>query len=173
MKAIHKQLMAAAVLSVLGMSAHAATSIATMAVTLNNVASVSVLTTPVVFGDVATSVAAPTATGSITVNATNGLLYKVSMDGGLHRNTMGVCRGMTIGAGPAGRNYQLYSDPALSTAWGDSDLANSCPGTSLNGGSSVAGTGTGLDQVLTVHARAFSGATIGLMSDTVTVTVTY
>ncbi|MFT7246569.1 MAG: spore coat protein U-like protein [Candidatus Azotimanducaceae bacterium] len=147
-------------------SALAASDSATMDVSLNNIASVFVSTTPIDFGDVGTAELLPTASGSITVNATIGLPYNIAIDGGLNPKATGACRQMT---GEASREYELFDG---SQGWGDADFDNTCAAGS-NAEVSKAATGTGVDQIHSVDAVAQSGFSIGSMSDTLTVTVYY
>tara|TARA_R110002072_G_scaffold1780_1_gene14586 strand:- start:15702 stop:16211 length:510 start_codon:yes stop_codon:yes gene_type:complete len=150
----------------------AASDSATMDVSLNNIASVSVLTSPIDFGDVPTSVNFPTATGSITVNASGGVPYNIAIDGGLDPTLGGGCRIMN-GPSSAARGYSLYTDSGHTTGWGDADFDNSCAGLGDGSDVSKAGTGTGGDQIHTVFVQAFAGASVASMSDTLTVTVYY
>tara|TARA_R110002072_G_scaffold1780_1_gene14587 strand:- start:16232 stop:16741 length:510 start_codon:yes stop_codon:yes gene_type:complete len=153
-------------------AAFAASDSATMDVSLNNIASVSVLTAPIDFGDVGTNVVNPTATGSITVNASTGVPYNIAIDGGLYSRSFGNCRWME--ADPATtRAYSLYADSGQSIGWGDADFDNSCGGSDDASDVSKSETGNGSDQIHTVYARAAAGSKVGSMSDTLTVTVYY
>ncbi len=67
---------------------------ATMDVSLNNIPVVNVTTSPINFGDVPETESNPTASGSITVNASAGLVYNIAIDGGANPNTQGSCRAM-------------------------------------------------------------------------------
>lgn len=163
MKRVLQSLMFAACLP---SAAFAASDSATMDVSLNNIASVFVSTTPIDFGDVGTADLIVTASGSITVNATIGLPYNIAIDGGLNPKVIGTCRQMT---GEASREYELF-DGAV--GWGDADFDNTCAGSS-NAELSKSAVGTGADQTHTVDAVAQSGFSIGSMSDTLTVTVYY
>ncbi|HUB14625.1 MAG TPA: spore coat U domain-containing protein [Acetobacteraceae bacterium] len=104
------------------------------------------------------------ATGTLTVNCTNGLLYNVSLNYGLQPQTnqrymLGADSTTTLA-------YNLYQDSAHDTPWGTNV-----------GTDTVAGTGTGIDQPLTVYGEVPvlqpQGITNQFYSDTVTVTVTY
>lgn len=111
-------------------------------------------------------------TGTITVNCSSGASYNVALDAGLH-SLNGGYRGVQNAAGDI-IVYSLWKDAGYTDQWGDSDFANTYPL-----GSSVAGTGTGVAQQLTVEAvldstsgspgNVFTPDTI--YSDTVTVTV--
>jgi len=155
--------------------ANAGVATGSIVVSLTNVGTASVNTTPIAFGNVSSTVGSPTATGTITVNATNTMPYTVSIDGGLHANASGTCRAMQgTGTPVQSRRYQTFTNIAHTIAWGDSDTANSCSGTlDTNGGASVSGTGSGTAQALTVYAKAYAGNKLGVMNDTLTVTVAY
>ncbi len=107
-------------------------------------------------------------TGSLSVNCTQNTPYHVTLDKGLNL-TQGI-RAMTISTAADKLGYQLYKDAALTLQWGDSDYA-----ATFVQGSSVAGTGTGSAQTLTIYGRMFSQGTVvaGPYSDTVTVTVIF
>jgi len=155
--------------------ANAGVATGSVQVTLTNVGTATVNTTAIAFGNVSSAVGSPTATGTITVNATNTMPYTVSINGGLHANTAGTCRAMQgTGVPVQSRRYQTFTNASYATAWGDSDTANSCPGTlDTNGGTSVSGTGSGTAQSLTVYVQAYAGNRLGAMTDTLTVTVAY
>ncbi len=155
--------------------AFAFTATGSMPVTLTNIGSATVSTTPVAFGNVHEG-STNLATGAIVVNATNTLPYRVSIDAGLHKAGTGLCRQM-MGVGPVPAPYALYRDAARLNEWGDTDLANTCFGNTNNGGASLVSSGTGAAQTLVVYASTTLpwSASLGLgsISDTVTVTVTY
>tara|TARA_R110002072_G_scaffold1780_1_gene14588 strand:- start:16762 stop:17244 length:483 start_codon:yes stop_codon:yes gene_type:complete len=152
-------------------AAFAASDSATMDVSLNNIASVSVITAPIDFGDVGTNVDAPTATGSIIVNASTGVPYNIAIDGGLDPQAAGGCRRMAGDNG--GRRYRLYTDSARTVGWGDADFDGSCVGSANASDVSKSETGDGDNQIHTVYAEAAVGVQVGSMSDTLTVTVYY
>ena len=102
------------------------------------------------------------ATGGVGITCTPGTPYTVSLNNG------------TTGTAPAARKmskagetvtYGLYKDNARSQVWGDAATP----------GSTVAGTGSGAVQNLTVYGRVPAQTTpsAGLYTDTVVVTVTY
>jgi spore coat protein U-like protein len=106
--------------------------------------------------------AATNATATLTITCSLNSSYNVSLGGG--ENLSGTTRRM---AGPATSliGFNLYSDAAHTTSWGDD--------TAL--GAVVSGTGSGSAQPLTVYGRTTAGAlpVPGSYSDTVVVTVTY
>jgi len=154
--------------------AMAARQTANMTVSLTNIAVATISTTPIAFGNV-TAASAGNATGTITVNVSTGITYKIAIDRGLHAPLgfmMTPCRQMT-GAGGISRTYNTYSDPGLTTTWGDNDGAGGGVCAIGLNGPSVSGTGTGANEVRTVYAKADAGTGTGTVTDTLTVTVIY
>jgi spore coat protein U-like protein len=102
------------------------------------------------------------ATGSVTATCTSGTTYTISLNGGT-TNAAPTARKMTKGAETV--TYGLYKDTNRSQPWGDANTP----------GSTVAGTGTGSAQLLTVYGRVPPQTTPspGVYTDTVVVTLTY
>jgi spore coat protein U-like protein len=102
------------------------------------------------------------ATGSVTATCTAGTPYTISLGPG-SANAGPTARKMVKGAEAV--TYGLYKDTTRSQPWGDANTA----------GSTVAGTGTGSAQVLTVYGRVppQTTPTPGTYTDTVVVTLTY
>jgi spore coat protein U-like protein len=101
-----------------------------------------ITTTPLSFGSNTLLNTAVTSTGTISVQCTNGDAYEVALDGG---TTAGSVSGrQMVGATSGGKvSYQLYTDSAHATPWGDG-----------TGSTSMAtGTGSGVAQSLTVYGR--------------------
>ncbi len=86
---------------------------------------------------------ARTATGTLTVACTNNDAWSIALSAGGGSGTTLTDRIMTRTGGSEKVHYQLYQNAAMTTPWGD--------GTA--GTSTVAGTGTGLKQSITVYAR--------------------
>ncbi len=155
--------MLAAVVLGLGLaSAHAATDTSNMPVQIiiTNACNVSaVAPTTMDFGTRGLLNANFDATSTITVTCTTGAGYTVALNGGGGGNVN--ARRMINGANNVG--YQLYKESARTTIWGDA------------GAATVAGTGNGTAQTLTVYGRVASQTTppAGTYADSVTVTVTY
>jgi len=101
--------------------------------------------------------------GTIGVTCTNGTTYTVALDAGTGTGATTSARAMT-GPSSAQLNYALFRDSGRTNNWGNT-----------TGTDTVAGTGTGAAQNLTVYGRIpgsqFPGA--GSYSDTVVVTLTY
>ena len=107
------------------------------------------------------------ATTPLTVNCTKNSAYTVGLDAGTTTGATIAQRKMANGADIM--NYNLYTDAARTTIWGNSAAAPLW----------VSGTGAGLSipQTLTVYGRVASGQTnlaVGnYQENTITVTVTY
>ena len=107
------------------------------------------------------------ATTALTVNCTKNTPYTVGLDAGTTTGATIAQRKMANGADIM--NYNLYTNIARTTIWGNSAIAPSW----------VSGTGGGLGvaQTLTVYGRVASGQTnlaVGnYQENTITVTVTY
>lgn len=163
-----KVLLAAAASSftLVGVNAFAATSTTTFDATATVVDSCSVSATSMAFGNIDPLVNATTATdatSTVTVTCANGTAYNVGLDAGTATAATVTSRKMTSGANTL--SYALYRDSARTANWG-----------ATVGTDTVAGTGSGAGQALTVYGRIPSGqqaAPTGVYSDTITVTVTY
>jgi len=171
-----KQFILAAAMLVAAVPVQAGTSQKTLQVTANIIAPTAVITTnPVSFGTILKLDSTATATGSISLTVTNAVPYKIYINKGLHAATTGTCRHMALtGVAQSTRPYNLFSDAGLTKPWGDSDLQNTCAGTTNNGGAGVAGTGTGNAQAYPVFAKlAGQGTGTGSFSDSLTVLVVF
>ncbi|MFS8049770.1 spore coat U domain-containing protein [Rhizobium sp. BR 314] len=102
------------------------------------------------------------ATGSVTATCTPGTTYTISLNGGV-ANAAPTARKMSKGTENV--TYGLYKDSSRSQPWGDVNTP----------GSTVAGTGNGTAQLLTVYGRVPPQTTPspGSYVDTVVVTLTY
>jgi len=142
-------------------TAAAATATATMSVTATVVATCVLSATPLAFGNYTGVQTDSTATLSIT--CTNTTPYNVGLGVGLSTGATVTTRKMT---GPASATlaYALFSDTARTVNWGMTVPTDT-----------VAGTGTGSVQSLTVYGRVAAGLYVapGAYTDTVTATVTY
>jgi spore coat protein U-like protein len=157
---------AAAVLVAFGLAAtsiQAATVTNTMPVriTIQNACNISTTApTTLDFGTQGPLVANVDQTATITVTCTTGALYNVGLDGGGGGNIN--ARRMINGTNTVG--YQLYSNSGRTAVWG-----------TTIGTDTVAGTGNGIAQNLTVYGRVPAQTTppAAVYNDTVNVTVTY
>jgi len=179
---LKQSILAAAMLVAVPMQAQALTTTAAMTLTANVISpSATVVTTPISFGTILKNDSTATASGTITVNVTNGVPYSVAIGGGQNQNTTGTgaCRRMVDPATSAWKAYNLYTDAAYTVLWGDAvapgGTGPSCMGAPSNGGLELAGkTGTGVDQAYNVYVKLqATGAPAGNVTDTVTVTVKY
>lgn len=122
-----------------------------------------VTASPLNFGNgVGLLTTAVNATSTLGVQCSNGTPYNVGLDAGTNAGGNINARKMVL----AGNNitYQLYQNSARSTVWGNTIGSNT-----------VAGTGSGNTQSLTVYGQVPAQATppAGTYNDTVNVTVTY
>lgn len=145
-------------------NAQAATATANMPVTITiqNACNVSaVAPTTLAFGTQGPLTANVDQTSTITVTCTNLLPYSVGLGFG-QNGTSNTTRKMALAGNFVA--YQLYSDAARTTVWGNT------PGTDT-----VAGTGNGNAQTLTVNGRVPAQTTpaAGSYADLVAVTVNY
>lgn len=103
------------------------------------------------------------ATSSVSVTCTNTTPYNVSLNPGTYSGATVTTRKMT-GPSSATLNYSLFSNSAMTTNWGQTI-----------GTDTVAGTGSGVAQAITVYGQipASQYSTPGSYSDTITATVTY
>ena len=149
-------------------ASHATTAGNTFQVTATIISSCNVSGTALNFGSSIDPLAAATpldASSTLTVRCTNTTPYTVSLNAGSNAGGASVFSARTMKSGTNSLAYQLYLDAGRSTVWGDS----------TNASSTVAGTGTGNAQNLTIYGRLPSLANVvpGSYTDTVTVTVTY
>jgi spore coat protein U domain-containing protein, fimbrial subunit CupE1/2/3/6 len=154
----------ATVLALGASNAWAETASSTFTVSANVLAVCSVSATNLDFGDYnASHPSSRDSTSTLSMTCTNGQDYVVALDGGTGPGATVADRKMTNGVHTLG--YQLYTNAANSTVWGDGTLSTG----------TVTGTGDGQQQSLTVHGKIPSGqhASSGSYSDTITVTLTY
>jgi spore coat protein U-like protein len=161
-----KSALPVAVLGVLALGlaptpAFATVATATFAVSTTIAATCGVSTTPLSFGTYTGLVESSTA--SVTVTCTNGTTYNVGLSAGAATGASTNNRSLT---GPAGAllSYELDSDSAHTVNWGN-----------IVSTDTIAGTGTGLGQTLTVYGQIHAGQFYapGPYNDTITATVTY
>ncbi len=147
--------------SLLSISAVAATAPNTVAVSSTVQATCLNTVTPLAFGVYTGVVAVGTAT--ITITCTNTTPYTVGLNAGLSTGATVTTRAMT-GTAPAVLHYALTSDAAHAVNWG-----------TTTGTDTVAGTGSGAAQPLTIYGQEAAGQFVapGAYTDTITATVTY
>lgn len=103
------------------------------------------------------------ATGAITARCTNGDAYEIALSSGASGNV--AARQMQRSGGGGAVNYQLYTDAARTSAWGDGTA-----GTTM-----ATGTGSGNAVSITVYGRVPAQTTPmpGSYSDTITATISF
>lgn len=103
------------------------------------------------------------ASSSVVVNCNPGASWDVALDAGTGTGSTVAARFMDDG-GPNTVSYQMYSDAGRSAVWGET-----------SGTDTVTGTGTGINQTLTVYGRVPSGQSVaaGAYLSTVNATVTF
>jgi spore coat protein U-like protein len=143
--------------------ADAATANTTMPVTMTITAGCTVTATSVAFGSQSVLAAATSGTGTLGVTCTNTTPYNVGLDAGSGAGATVAVRKMT---GPASAiiNYGLFQNAAFTTAFGN-----------VVGTNTVAGTGIGTSQTITVYGQvpAQSSPAPGSYADVVNVTITF
>lgn len=116
------------------------------------------------FGTHARSDTPVSATGTLVVNCSKGTPYNIGLNAGANSSAPAVSatnRRMINGSNYVA--YGLFQDSSHATLWGD------VVGTSTKGG-----TGTAVDQPVSVYAQApTTNAPAGSYTDTVTATITY
>ncbi|MGQ9616419.1 MAG: spore coat protein U domain-containing protein [Spirochaetota bacterium] len=104
---------------------------------------------------------------TITVKASIGLPYNITLDGG--NSYDGESRNISAGASKI--PYKILKPDGLAE-WGDADFSGSYPK-----GTSVSGKGNGMDQTFLAHGELDASKAAGLPNDTyvdfVTVTIWY
>ncbi|MFM1816695.1 MAG: hypothetical protein RLZ98_3390, partial [Pseudomonadota bacterium] len=106
----------------------------------NNTGTCTVSATDLNFGSIGLLSGNNDGTNALTVNCTSGLSYQVGLNGGLTGASDPTQRKMTLGVNEI--IYGLYRDAARTMPWG-----------STIGSNTVAGTGSGGNQSLTVYGR--------------------
>ncbi|CAE6738034.1 MULTISPECIES: Csu type fimbrial protein [Paraburkholderia] len=103
------------------------------------------------------------ASGAITARCTNGDAYQIALSSGSSGSV--AARQMQRAGGGGAVNYQLYTDPAHTSAWGDGTA-----GTTM-----ATGTGSGNAVSITVYGRVPAQTTPmpGNYSDTITATISF
>lgn len=144
-------------------AADAGTATTTMPVSMTITAGCTVTATSVAFGTQSTLSSAVTASGTLSVTCTNTTPYVVGLDQGSGTGATTAVRKMT-GPSSATISYGLYQNSALTTNFGNT-----------NGTDTLAGTGTGGGQTITVYGKvpAQTSPAPGSYADVINVVVTY
>ena len=133
---------------------------ANLAIGSSIVATCSISTTAVAFGQYTGSEIL--ATGGVSATCVNGTDYDIGLDAGLSTGATVTSRKMKSGANVL--PYELFSNSDRTTNWGNTV-----------GTDTVHGTGTGTSQNLTVYAKLPAGTVpaAGTYSDTVKATISF
>lgn len=146
-------------------NAISATTTDTFQVTATVLGSCSVSATDLAFGNYTpTSGTALDQTSTVSVTCTTGTTYDVGLNEGLNPGVGGVTARRMVYDTNKFLAYALYSDIGRITNWGNTPPTDT-----------VAGTGNGAAQDITVYGRVAINqyVTAGAYADTITVTVTY
>lgn len=149
----------AAAAAIASTPALAGTATGTVEVSLNVSSACAVTAQPLDFGTTNSFSANIDTSSATTVKCTPGAGYTVLVSNG--SNAVGTQRKLKSTTSASTVNYDLYSDASRSTVWTPT--------------AGVTGTGTGLDQPMTIYGRVPTQAAVaaGDYKDTVTVTVNY
>ncbi|PWC10753.1 spore coat U domain-containing protein [Brenneria corticis] len=141
----------------------AATATTNMAVSATVVAACTISTTALAFPDY--SGVAVDSTATLSVLCSNAAPYTVGLGAGTAVGATTALRALTGSVAGSTLNYGLYQEAAHTTNWGDTIDTDT-----------VAGTGTGETQTLTVYGEIAANqltSAVGTYSDTIAVTVNY
>ncbi|MDY0743006.1 spore coat U domain-containing protein [Paucibacter sp. R3-3] len=149
-------------------AAQAVTASNTFQVTATVISSCTVSGTALNFGNTIDPLAAAVpldATSTLSVTCSNTTPYTVALNAGSNAGGASNFSARAMKAGSRSLAYQLYLDTGRSSVWGDGTASSA----------TVAGTGTGSVQTLSIYGRLPSLANVapGAYTDTVTVTITY
>ena len=144
----------------LPIGAQGSTTTATIAVTATVFSACTITANALPFGTYSNGV--NNATTTVTPTCTLATPYTVGLDAGTGTGATVAARKLTLGANTL--TYTLYSDSARTVLWGNTIGTNT-----------VAGTGTGVFQTLTVYGQIPASQNVqpGNYTDTVTATLTY
>lgn len=149
-----------------GSAAHAATASTNFQVTItitNSCDAASLAATDVNFGSHTFLDSNIVASSNLSVKCTTGAPYQIALNAGANPSTPGDTTTRRMSDGTNFVPYNLYSDAAYSSSWGD---------TSTTG--EVAATGTGAVQSFPIYGKALPGnVPAGTYNDTIQATVTY
>jgi spore coat protein U-like protein len=137
----------------------------TMQVTANVQATCTVGASNLNFGAYTGGQATPLdATSTLTATCPPGQAYTIGLNEGIGPSATTSTRMMTLSTGTATLNYGLFSNAARATNWDN-----------IGGANTVAGTGDGTGQAITVYGRipASQNVQTGTYDDTITVTMDY
>ncbi len=133
----------------------------TIGVTAEVAASCTLSTSALAFGSY-TATTDLDGTTDLSLTCSSGTTYDIALDAGAGTGATTTTRVMTAGTDTL--NYALYRETGRTTTWGTTVATDT-----------VAGTGNGAAQTITVYGRVPQGQyqPVGSYTDTVNVTVTY
>jgi len=150
-------------------SAHAGSATSSFTVSAAVVASCTISTTTLGFGNydpIVTNATTPLdVNGSVTITCTKGSTTTIGLDAGQNSaQAVGTTRAMQV-AGPDYLSYELYQDTGRTTVWGNSGVALFTPAAAPNKN----------PRSFSIYGRipAGQGSTIGNYTDTVVATVNF
>jgi len=153
----------------LASSVYAGSATSSFSVTASVVASCSISTTTLAFGNydpIVTNASTPLdVNGSVTITCTKGATTTIGLDPGQNAaNATGTTRAMAT-AGPDYLSYELYQDTNHSTLWGNSGAGLYTPAVAPNKN----------PRTFTIYGRIppAQASTIGSYTDTVVATVNF
>jgi spore coat protein U-like protein len=161
--ALKKTWFALAVALLVAPSAQAATATGSLNLSITISATCSVVSASAInFGTMGAIAANVDQTSTLTVNCSSTTPYTIGLSAGGGSGATVATRKMTSGANAV--NYTLYRDAGRTLVWG-----------TTIGTDTLAGTGSGANQALTIYGRvpAQTVPPPGTYNDTVTVTITY
>ncbi len=155
-------LLGALALNLSPIQAVAATTTAVMSVSVVVPAACSIVADALSFGTY--SGTALSSSSTITATCTASTPYSIAIDAGTHAGTAGDTSTRQLVNGASSIAYDLWQDNAHATHWGN-----------VTDTDTLAGTGNGSSQAITVYGSLAAGtvAAPGPYSDTVTATLTY
>lgn len=120
--------------------------------------------TDIDFLEHARSTGAPAiASGTLSVNCSEGTPYQIGLDSGIHSNSEGAAAGRRMSSGNDLVPYELYQDATHTSLWGNTE-----------GADMKSAIGTAKEQPHPVHGRVPStNFPAGTYTDTVTARVVY
>lgn len=141
-------------------AASAATATSTIAVSATVLSFCTITALPLAFGNYSTGLV--NAATTLAVACTVGTSYNIGLDLGAGTGATVAQRKMTLNTSVL--NYGLFSDAGHTTPWGQTIGTNT-----------LAGTGTGLVQTISVYGQIPANQIVapGLYTDTVTAIITY
>lgn len=165
MNRIHAFQAALTGLAFASVAAYAATDTTTFQVTATVNATCDITATDLAFGTYDPNTGDLNGTSTVTATCTDGTPYEIGLDAGLHAaSATTTTRAMVDTGGTNYLDYELYSDSARTTVWGDTLGTNTVSQTSAGGAE---------DHIVYGQIPGGQFVPASSYSDTVTATITY